>query len=129
MDALTPQIWESVDAVVGWLSPNAADFTLRLLQSESFRQVEGAVVEIGVHKGKYLTLIGYATRGQGRRMIAIDGFFSGYQQPLNEQWLQKARAEIIENISSLSPDQKLEVVRANSEELSPKSFASIVQEK
>lgn len=128
MAGLNPQAWERVDEVVGWLSPNAADFTYRLLQTETFKSTKGALVEIGVHKGKYLTLIAHATKGQDRNMIGIDGFFSGYQQPLDERWIENARSEITNNIRSLNETQSLQVVRANSEDLSPKAFESLIQE-
>lgn len=129
MDGLNQQAWEQVNAVVGWLSPHAADLTYRLLQTDLFRQTKGALVEIGVHKGKYLTLVAHAAQGQDRAMIAIDGFFSGYQQPLEDRWVEKAKAEIISNINGLNPSQSVQVVRANSEELSPKSFASLIQDR
>lgn len=128
MAGLNSQAWERVDAVVGWLSPHAADFTYRLLQTETFQNTQGALVEIGVHKGKYLTLIAHAAEGQDRNMIAIDGFFSGYQQPLDDRWVEKARSEIISNIRSLNESQAVKVLRANSEDLSPKAFESMIEE-
>ena len=129
MDGLNPQAWQRVDEVVGWLSPNAADFTYRLLQTETFQNTKGALVEIGVHKGKYLTLIAHAAEGQDRTMIGIDGFFSGYQQPLDDRWIENARSEIINNIRTLNASQSVQIVRANSEDLSPKAFESLIQEK
>jgi len=129
MHGLNSQAWERVNEVAGWLSPNAADFTYRLLQTDTFRKTSGALVEIGVHKGKYLTLIAHAAQGQDRQMIGIDGFFSGYQRPLDDKWTNTARSEIIGNIRTLSESQSVQIVRANSEDLSPKAFQSLIQER
>lgn len=129
MDGLDPQAWERLDQVAGWLSPHAADFTYRLLQTDTFRKTKGALVEIGVHKGKYLALIAHAAQGQDRRMVGIDGFFSGYQQPIDDKWIDNARSEMIANIRMFSESQSVQIVRANSEDLSPRAFESLVQER
>jgi len=128
MTHLDPEAWSRLDSIKGWLSPAAADFTCRLLSTTPFRDTQGALVEIGVFKGKYLALVAYATRGQRRRMVGIDGFFAGYQKPLDEKWTEVARAEMVANICKESPEQAVEIVQANSEDLSPRSFKSIVKE-
>jgi hypothetical protein len=129
MDSLNPQVWARINQVAGWLSPEAADFTYRLMQTDAFRTTKGALVEIGVFKGKYLALLAHAAQGQDRRMIGIDGFFAGYQKPLEQQWIEKAREEMIGNIKATCDSQAVELVQANSTDLSPKAFESLVRDR
>lgn len=126
---LSQHVWSRIDQIPGWLSLAAADFTYRLLQSEAFQTTEGSLVEIGVFKGKYLSLIAHATQGQSRKVIGIDGFFAGYQQPLETKWVEGARTEMINNIVSCASEVSVEIVQANSEDLSPSAFRRIVSDK
>lgn len=128
MEGLDPQAWARIDQIPGWLSPDAADFTYRLLHTETFRNTPGALVEIGVFKGKYLALAAHAAEGQGRRMIGVDGFFGGYQRPLEARWVEKARAEMMDNIAKGCATQQVKILQANSEDLSPRAFAALVGE-
>ncbi len=129
MTDLSASVWSQIDKVPGWLSLAAADFTYRLLQSETFRATEGSLVEIGVYKVKYLSLIAHAAQGQGRRIIGIDGFFAGYQRPLETKWVEGARKEMIDNILAGSSQDSVEIVQANTEDLSPSAFRLAVNDK
>ena len=128
MNGLNPEVWKTINEIPGWLAPSAADLSYRLIQTDHFRQLAGALVEIGVFKGKYLALIAHAAEGQGRKMIGIDGFFGGYQRPLEPRWVESARAEMTGNIGKVCASQGVEIVHANSESLSPTAFAALVQE-
>ena len=128
MDGLEPDIWAKLDQIPGWLSFNAADFTYRLLQTETFRATPGALVEIGVFKGKYMALMAHAAKDQGRRMVGVDGFLAGYQRPLEERWIESARTQMTTNIATGCHSQPVQIVQANTEDLSPRSFAGIIGE-
>jgi hypothetical protein len=128
MRVLDKSLWGNLDQIPGWLSFSSADLTFRLLTSQEFSGVSGAVVEIGVYKGKYLALLAHASSARNRRIVGIDGFFAGFQKPLEQQWIGVATDEMKTNIRIGGGECQIDIVRADSADLSPRRFAEIVPE-
>lgn len=59
------------ESIEGWLLPQAAYLTAHLMKNQP---VQGAVLETGVYKGKYLALLYYFSQGTHKPVIGIDNF-------------------------------------------------------
>lgn len=117
--------WNRIDSIPGWLSFPAADLAYRLIRTDLFKDVPGAAVELGVFKGKFLSLIACATLPQKRPIIGIDGFFAGFDVPLEDAWVEPATQEMIRNVRIGDPSSNLTIHRYNSSELTPRTFHKI----
>jgi hypothetical protein len=128
--ALSLESWGKIDSIPGWLSYSAADFSYRIMQSDFFRETHGALVEIGVFKGKYLALIAHAAHGQGRNLVGLDGFLAGPNQPLESRWVDSAKSEIEDNvrIAEATALEYLILHRANTNDLSPSLFQALIND-
>ena len=128
--ALSLESWGIIDSIPGWLSHSAADFSYRIMQAGLFRETPGALVEIGVFKGKYLALIGHASHGQGRYLVGLDGFLAGPNQPLESRWVDSAKSEIESNVrmAEVTALECLILHRTNSNDLSPSLFKAMIND-
>lgn len=73
--------------IEGWMAYEAADLTDRLFHwQRSFHAVTG-VLELGVFKGKYLSLLASLAQGTGAAVVGIDAFTSriGEQIPQSDR--------------------------------------------
>ncbi len=90
----------------------------------------GGLLEIGVHKAKYMSMIALAANGSRRPIFGIDGFFEGFNRPLDNRWVQSARDTMLNNIASVATyDGKILIIKANSTDLYPKNLAAIIGDK
>jgi hypothetical protein len=121
---LTAEVWGKVDAIRGWLSFPAASLSWRLIHEQNRLYIAGDILEIGVFKGKYLALLASASHGVGRRVVGVDGFFAGFQRPLQDIWVEPARTEMIANVEGVCPlGGLLRIVKADTTTLSQASLA------
>jgi hypothetical protein len=60
--------------VEGWCEPESAYFTICLLNQQMEMGCEAALLEIGVYKGKYLSVLYYKGKTSGQRVVGIDSF-------------------------------------------------------
>jgi hypothetical protein len=127
---LSEKNWDSINKIEGWLSFSAASLTWLLVKELLRREVPGGLLEIGVYKAKYLSLIALAANASRRPIFGIDGFFEGFNRPLDDRWVQSARDTMLNNIASVATyDGKILIIKANSTELSPKNLAAILGDK
>jgi Methyltransferase domain len=113
------EIWEKVNAIEGWLAYSAAHFTWALIRHQERAALNGPIVEFGVYKGKYLSLLAAASAGTKAKLYGFDGFFAGYNRELDPQWIDHARNVMIDNVESVTPaGDRLTIIRANTLTLS-----------
>src|SRR5579871_1256650 len=61
-------------AVEGWCEAESAYFTLCLLNRQTEAGCDSSLLEIGVYKGKYLSVLYSKARRLGQRVVGIDSF-------------------------------------------------------
>jgi hypothetical protein len=124
---LGPDIWKRIEPIEGWLQFPAADFSWRLIRAQHARAVGGCILEIGVHKGRYLALLAAAARGTGKAIFGIDGFFSAYHVEMEERWVPSARQTMIDNVNRVAPGKgRLEIIKRNTNDLSPRDLRQLL---
>ncbi len=94
--------WQTIDTIAGWLSYPAAFLSSELLELQRSHGEAGNLLEFGVYKGKYLALLYGATRSPSERVVGVDAFLAGYGRPLEEQWIENARREMVEAVERVN---------------------------
>ncbi len=71
-------IYEDLDAALaqipGFLFSSAAHGTAWLLMEQAEGNLKGGILEIGVFRGKYFSVLAMATQSTGERLLGIDNF-------------------------------------------------------
>lgn len=67
-------IRDTTQSIPGWLIPYAGRVTAELLATQASMGVHGAMMEIGVYGGKYLSVMYDDARSTGASLLAIDPF-------------------------------------------------------
>ncbi|MEP7069793.1 MAG: class I SAM-dependent methyltransferase [Usitatibacter sp.] len=99
-----------VAAIPGWLHPEAALFTAHLAAAQHAMQVTGPTLEIGVYKGKYLSVL-YKLSQRDETVVGVD-LFNG---PSNSE---EVVAQVRSNITTACGDaSRLKIVVADSMQL------------
>jgi Methyltransferase domain len=120
-------IYQAIRDVEGWLSEPASDFTERLITHQPALGVRGPIAEIGVHKGKYLSLLYGASIGRDDKVIGIDGFFDGSGGALSEAHQLSAKKTITTNVQLVASDlSRLVLHAANSLQITKEGLAKLV---
>ncbi len=89
--------------IEGWMADEAADLTGRLFQwQRSLRAVTG-VLELGVFKGKYLSLLASLAQGTGAPVVGIDAFTSRVGEQIPQADRDYARDAAIATVMALAP--------------------------
>ena len=84
--------------IEGWMSDEAADLTIRLFHLQQAMQGVTGVLELGVFKGKYLSLMASLTQGTGAPVVGVDAYTSrvGQQIPPNDMaFARDAAARVV----------------------------------
>lgn len=122
-DYLESTVWEKVNALEGWLNYSAAHFTWMLMKHQRHLPVTGPVVEFGVFKGKYLSLLTEASASTGEKVFGYDGFFSAYNVEILPGDIEQVRQMMVGNVASVVGDvSRLTVVRSNTLKLDASSL-------
>lgn len=109
---------EDLNAIEGWLSPLTADFTIRILRHQDATDISGAIVEIGVHRARYLALL-HALASHRSPVVGIDALLSSDAKPLPEPHRTNAIELMRANVASISGNtSNLYIVGANTLTLS-----------
>ena len=101
--------------IEGWLYPQAVVLTEMLLRAQSFLNVQGGCLEIGVYKGKYLAYLATS----GRPCIGIDVFVFGQEA--------EAQRNIEQVVQSADSASTISLVQANTRALDHESFEKIIK--
>lgn len=95
----------ALDAVPGWLSREAQVFTEHLIDLHWRTRCITGVLELGVFKGKYLSLLAACTRGAGAPLVGVDAFLQRHGVKLIPEHRASAEAEIVRAVASVAgPD-------------------------
>jgi hypothetical protein len=114
---LDEQLWEKIVLIPGWTTYEAASMTQQIVQTQRKLGCDGAFLELGVYKGRYLSLLYNLCTGT---CVGVDGLFASVNKPLEEQWIEPAKQEMISAVASITPDtSRLKIVHANTHNLDP----------
>ena len=93
---------EKLDAIEGWLSPHALVFTEYVFAFQREKGWISGVLELGVFKGKYLSLLAQQVADAGVPVVGVDAFLEKYGVQLAEEWKQHAENAIIGAVESVA---------------------------
>jgi Methyltransferase domain len=97
------QIPADLEAIEGWLYPNAAKLTTSLIRRHLMLSDDLInVVELGVFRGKYLALLYWATRYSNSIVVGYEGMFDGPNKVLEPPHVESAINKIRANVESIS---------------------------
>ncbi len=89
--------------IEGWMADEAADLTSRLFHwQRSVRAVTG-VLELGVFKGRYLSLLASLAQGTGAPVVGVDAFTSRVGEQIPEPDRDYARDAVLATVAALAP--------------------------
>ena len=105
-----------VEAIPGWMYQEAAFLTAHLTQAQRALQIAGPVLEIGVFKGKYLSVL-YELAAPGELVVGVDLFVGATDKAA-------IAAVVRSNIAAAcGDDSRLRIVVADSLELTSGKLA------
>jgi len=108
-----------VEAIPGWLHPMASLFTLTLMEDQADHAGRGDVFEIGVFRGKYLSILYHGCARWGGQVYGLDAFV-GSDDPESSKLLV---VDSIERVCGAS--DRLHIAIGNSLDLDPKSVIEV----
>ncbi len=112
-DFLDAAIWGTVDKVEGWLNYSAAHFTWSLIKHQAELPVS-VIIEFGIYKAKYLSLIAAASAKSRKKIIGYDGFFESYGKEISVEHIEFVRNMMLSNVSTvIDAAGRLKVIRSN----------------
>ncbi len=89
--------------IEGWMADEAADLTVRLFRWQWSRQAVTGVLELGVFKGKYLSLLASLAQGSGAPVVGIDAFTSRVGEQIPQADRDYARDAAVATVMALAP--------------------------
>lgn len=102
--AVPPLDLDAFRGIEGWMADEAADLTSRLFQwQRSVRAVTG-VLELGVFKGRYLSLLARLAQGTGAPVVGVDAFTSRVGEQIPQADRDYARDAALATVQALAPD-------------------------
>ena len=94
---------EAFRGIEGWMSDEAADLTRRLLHWQRTMQAVTGVLELGVFKGKYLSLLASLAQGTGVPVVGVDAFTSRVGEQIMPDDRDYARDAAVATIMAMAP--------------------------
>jgi len=95
---------DATAAIDGWLSPEAADLTIRLCRLQAALGIRTGVLELGVYRGKYLALLAALHAGTGLPLVGVDQFIERIGQPVAAEHVPYIVAGITASVLGAAPD-------------------------
>lgn len=122
---LPAELIQKLDTIPGWLSPTAIDFTARVFAKLDELNAREPILEFGVFKGRYLSLLYYLGKHRGAQVVGVDGMFVGVKILLEERWIPSAIAEIENAVRLLSGEiDRLEIICADTADITPERLTN-----
>ena len=110
-----------VEAIPGWLHPEAALLTAHLAQAQRDLGIGGPTLEIGVYHGKYLSLL-YELSRPGERVVGVDLFVGSGDT-------ERDVARVAANIAAACGEsERLSIVVADSLQLDSSKLLPVLRE-
>ena len=101
--AVPPLDLDAFRGIEGWMADEAADLTSRLFHwQRSMRAVTG-VLELGVFKGRYLSLLASLAQGTGAPVVGVDAFTWRVGEQLPQADRDYARDAALATVMALAP--------------------------
>ncbi len=101
--AVPPLDLDAFRGIEGWMADEAADLTSRLFHwQRSMRAVTG-VLELGVFKGRYLSLLASLAQGTGAPVVGVDAFTSRVGEQIPGPDRDYARNAALATVMALAP--------------------------
>lgn len=101
--AFVPPDLDAFRGIEGWMADEAADLTGRLFHwQRSVRAVTG-VLELGVFKGRYLSLLASLAQGTGAPVVGVDAFTSRVGEQIPRADRDYARDAALATVEALAP--------------------------
>lgn len=92
----------AIESVDGWLSPAATEISHVLLDYQYEVGTVGGVLELGVYKGKYLSVLAALTASTPTPVVGVDAFLARVGEPLEDRWRDHAIEEIYRVIDEIA---------------------------
>lgn len=102
-EIVPPLDLDAFRGIEGWMADEAADLTGRLFQwQRSMRAVTG-VLELGVFKARYLSLLASLAQGTGAPIVGVDAFTSRVGEQIPQADRDYARDVALATVAALAP--------------------------
>jgi len=112
---------KEIEQIPGWLAPEAAYFTAKLLDYQKDIKFSGNIVEIGVYCGKYLAILYNYLSVEDEFALGIDAFIGSDNTELPKE-------NVFKNIKNIcGQNQRLDILAKNSLELTPEAMLQLVR--
>jgi hypothetical protein len=100
-----------LDSIEGWLSAEAQVFTQYVFAFQRENGWTSGVLEMGVFKGKYLSLLAQQVAGSGVPVVGVDAFLQKHGVKLEEADKQDAHGRIVEAVQTVAgPDARPQLI-------------------
>jgi hypothetical protein len=117
----------AIAAIEGWLTEEAIDLTMRLAQLQLALGHAGGILELGVFKGKYLSLLASLFQDAGVPAVGVDAFLARLGEPVEPCWQEAAKAQILQTVAGLAPRSIPPVLLAGfTRDIEPAALRAIV---
>ena len=93
---------QALELIEGWLSPHAQILTQQIFDWQRETNTITGILELGVFKGKYLSLLAHLASGADVPIVGVDAFLRGHGDLLNDSEEALARREIAKSIKSVA---------------------------
>lgn len=97
---------ENLDAIEGWLSPHAMIFTQHLIQLQRENGWISGVLELGVFKGKYLSLLAQQVAEADVPVVGVDAFLERFGVKLPDEWRDYAEKAIRDAVAKVGGSER-----------------------
>ncbi len=101
--AVPPLDLDAFRGIEGWMADEAADLTARLFQWQRSAGAVTGVLELGVFKGRYLSLLASLAQGTGAPVVGVDAFTSRVGEQIPEPDRDYARDVVLATVAALAP--------------------------
>jgi len=99
---IVPVNQQALDSIEGWLSPEAQIFTQYVFAFQRENGWTSGILEMGVFKGKYLSLLAQQVAGSAVPVVGVDAFLQKHGVKLEEADKQYALGRIVEAVQSVA---------------------------
>ena len=101
--AFPPLDLDAFRGIEGWMADEAADLTSRLFHWQRSVQAVTGVLELGVFKGRYLSLLASLAQGTGAPIVGVDAFTSRVGEQIPGPDREYARDAALATVRALAP--------------------------
>ena len=122
---ILPVNQQALDSIEGWLSPEAQIFTQYIFAFQRENGWNTGILEMGVFKAKYLSLLAQQVADSGVPVIGVDAFLQKHGVKLEESDKQYAHGRIVEAVQSVAgPDSQPNLIAGYTTEVSVEQLRS-----